>query len=92
MSQLLGIPVPSIEQIIVGTELVFILYVPKKLVSRLDGEFRKERDRIIKLHVKTGHEARFKHCLEGECTNLQKSVSGRPVGPELQAEVLDIDL
>lgn len=91
MSHLLGIPVPSLEQIIVGTELVFILYVPKKIVSRLDNNFRYERNRIIKAHVKNGHLARFLHCLDGDCATLQKSSKQRPVQPELPT-VVDIEL
>lgn len=71
MHQIFGIPVPSGEQIIVGLELVIILYVPKKLLGQLDSAIRQERNRIIHKHVKTGHRGRLKQCLDAECLSLR---------------------
>jgi hypothetical protein len=89
MSQILGIPVPSLEQIIVGTELVFILYIPKRMVSQLDREFRKERNRIIHRHVKSGHSDRLKQCADQDCSSLRRQ------GPQqlgYQPEMVDLEL
>ena len=71
MSDILGIPIPTLEQVIVGTELVFILYIPKRVVSKLDGAFRTERNKIIHRHVKTGHDSRLKQCTDFACASLR---------------------
>lgn len=91
MSQLLGIPVPSMDQIIVGTELIFILYIPRKVVSRLDNELRKERNRIIHKHVKTGHLGRLKHCADRDCFSLRKPGFAQQL-VDSQPELLELDL
>lgn len=91
MALLIGIPVPSIEQIIIGTELVFILYIPKKIVSKLDGEFRIERNRIIRNHVKASHAERLRRCGHEACVSLRTPATAHPV-LELQPEVLDLQL
>jgi hypothetical protein len=91
MSQLLGIPVPSLEQIIVGTELVFILYIPRRVVNKLDNEFRKERNRIIHNHVKTGHLGRLKHCADSACASLRKPGFAQQA-VDSQPELIELDL
>jgi hypothetical protein len=43
----------------------------KVCLKKAEDEARRERNRIIKHHVKTGHSSRFKHCLDGNCSSLQ---------------------
>lgn len=71
MSAILGIPVPSGEQIIVAIELLFIL-MPFRIFQRwLISEARRERNKIIDHHVKSGHKDRFKTCTEGSCASIR---------------------
>ena len=72
MSHLAGIPVPSIEQIIVGAQLIIILYPVRVFMHWIDNEARRERNHIIRAHVKSGHLSRLKHCFEGDCPSLRK--------------------
>lgn len=74
MSRLLGIPVPDWEQIIIGAELVVILYPIRLLAQAIDKGIRKERNRVIHIHVKTGHKSRLKHCIEDGCASLRNLV------------------
>lgn len=92
MTELHGIPVPSTDQIIIGAELVFILYPVKRFAGSLDQQLRRERNRIIKNHVKTGHEGRLKHCADTACASLRSSGRPRPELLGVQPEVLDLDL
>lgn len=54
----------------------------KICLKKVEDEARRERNRIIRHHVKTGHNRRFKHCLDGECSSLRNL--GLPGQPELQ--------
>lgn len=75
---------PTIEQIVVGSELIIILYPVRIIVRRMADEARKERNRIIRHHVKTGHKSRFKTCIEGECVSLQTPMN-QPLRVQLEA-------
>jgi hypothetical protein len=48
-------------------------------------EARRERNRIIRAHVKAGHESRLKHCIDDACLTLRKPVPVRQTEPELEA-------
>lgn len=86
MNQLLGVPVPSPDQIIVGAELVFIL-LPVRILSRtLDNDVRKFRNYVINHHVKSGHADRLKQCEDGYCPSLRSSE------PQLEAAQPEIEL
>lgn len=50
-------------------------------------EARAERNRIIKRHVKTGHEGRLKHCIDEACLSLRKPAQQ---APELPASHTDL--
>lgn len=99
MHFLFGIPVPTGEQIIVGIELAFLLYPAKRLADAfwrrvtillqlVTKRARRERNRIIRLHVKSGHKSRFKHCVEGECSIRMLQAPTHSLVPEL----LEVDL
>lgn len=45
-------------------------------------EARKERNRIIHNHVKTGHEGRLKHCIDEACLSLRMPVRQVQQGPQ----------
>lgn len=45
-------------------------------------EARRERNRIIRAHVKAGHESRLKHCVDEACFSLRTPVPAQ-VEPEL---------
>lgn len=95
MTHIFGVPVPSLEQIIVGTELVFILYIPKRVVTKLDDEFRLQRNRIIDRHVKTEHNTRLKHCADLACASLRTkegSLSQSHLEALSASEVIDIEI
>jgi hypothetical protein len=89
MPALWGVPVPSSDQIIVGAELLIILYPIRSMMRSLDNQARKERNRIIAAHVKSGHNSRFWKCLEGSCPSLQNSQPARTseLVPEIEVEV-----
>jgi hypothetical protein len=78
MAHIHGIPIPSLEQIIVAIELLFILLPFKMLQMWLISEARRNRNHIIHLHVKSGHKSRFRRCIEGECATI-----GAQVQPQL---------
>ena len=48
--------------------------VAKRLGFAAYKEVRAERNRIIKRHVKAGHESRLKHCPDLVCLSLRKPV------------------
>lgn len=73
MSHLFGIPIPSAEQVIVGSELVFILLPVRILANKVNDELRRERNQIISRHVLGGHSTLLWRCLEGSCPKLSKS-------------------
>lgn len=93
--ELFGIPVPSFDQLIVGTELVFLLWPARRIQQamdrRLSSAYRRERDRKVTRHVKAGHEGRLKHCLDVDCFSLR---SRQPEQARLdpQPEVLELEL
>lgn len=41
------------------------------VAKRVTTELRKERNRIIRNHVKADHEGRLKHCLDEACASLR---------------------
>lgn len=49
------------------------------------SELRKERNHIIRNHVKADHEGRLKNCLDEACASLRKPVLPQEVQP-VQAE------
>jgi hypothetical protein len=58
----------------------------KIVMKKLESEARKERNRIIHKHVKTGHWGRLKHCLDVDCSSLQSSLPELQEQPERQLE------
>jgi hypothetical protein len=78
---------PTSQEIITSAELLIILWPVRVLLRALEGEFRAERRRVVRLHVKSGHNTRFTRCLQGDCASLQKSrqVSHLEPQPEIQA-------
>jgi hypothetical protein len=49
-----------------------IWQIIKKMSRAALVEARRERNRIIHMHVKTGHEGRLKHCVDEACASLRK--------------------
>lgn len=45
--------------------------VGRRLVKRGFSELRKERNRVIRNHVKADHGGRLKHCLDDACASLR---------------------
>lgn len=45
-------------------------------------EARRERNKIIKRHVKAGHESRLKHCVDELCFSLRKPAPSQPTVPQ----------
>jgi hypothetical protein len=54
--------------------------------KELKKEMRRERNRIIHNHVKTGHEGRLKHCVDEACLKLRRPVQPLPEQPGLHTE------
>lgn len=60
--------------------IVHGIWVGIKILGRRGmSEMRKERNRIIHNHVKTGHGGRLKHCLDEACASLRNPASPQPV-------------
>jgi len=57
----------------------------KHISKEVTGELRKERNHIIRNHVKTSHQGRLKHCLDDACASLRMPglhSEVQPVQPE----------
>lgn len=79
----------TLDKILVFNSLISLgahMYMGTKWAQRrTNKEIRIIRNRIIKYHVKAGHEGRLKHCLDDACASLRKPVRPqdlRPVVPE----------
>lgn len=58
--------------------IVHAIWSGVKIVFKIGiKEARAERNRIIKRHVKGGHEDRLKHCIDEGCFSLRKPVQNR---------------
>lgn len=66
---------------IVNAVWVIIRWVVKRTAS----DIRKERNRIIRNHIKADHEGRLKHCLDEACASLRRSK--QPVAQEMPEAV-----
>jgi hypothetical protein len=92
MANIYGIPVPSVEQIVIGAELVFVLLPFRVLAHKLENDMRLERKWLLKHHIKNGHEDRFKRCVEGYCFSLrnlkQDQLAQQDSIPELDSNLL----
>lgn len=74
---------------IVHTIWLVIKYVAKVVWKLVVDEVRRERNRIIKHHVKAGHDSPLKHCMDVACASLR---SPQPVQPlVVQPEVVAPD-
>lgn len=60
--QLLKIPHPNPTEVLVSLELLFLLYIPRRILDKVMTKEEKElRKLLIKWHVKH-HKGRFAHC------------------------------
>jgi hypothetical protein len=63
--------------------------VTKRVVKKGVSEVRKERNRIIRNHVKADHEGRLKHCIDEACASLRKPAQPQPAPLAEQAVQTD---
>lgn len=67
-------PAGVIESTIMYGVVHGIWLIIKRGAKEAYREARKERNRIIRHHVKTGHEGRLKHCIDEACLSLRMPV------------------
>lgn len=89
-------PVGVIESTIMYGIVHAIWLAIKWFAGRLKKEAKKaarrERNRIIHRHVKTGHEGRLKHCDDNDCTNLRSSAPPLTQAEQVPPELLEAEL
>ena len=77
-----------LDKFLIGNSFVSLtahLYVVIKWSElHILKEIRKERNHIIKQHIKAGHKSRLKHCIDEACASLRKPMS---VQQELHTEL-----
>lgn len=61
---------PSFRELVISGELLVVLFPLRILLGFLTSEAEKERKRIIKQHVKQGHDLPFKHCSSEDCASI----------------------
>jgi hypothetical protein len=58
----------------------------------LTNRIRRERNKIIRDHVKSAHLGRLYHCEQGACPSLRNRVPLPATPLELPAELIEVDL
>lgn len=87
---------PDIAQIqssiVLGCITLFALWPLRFIMHKVEvsnNKRQRERHRVIKLHIKEGHESPLRYCMQGQCATLEPQMGSRSQGlaAALAAEV-----